>query len=77
MKGLHNILFVYILLCKGDTLDCDNKIPSPSSRTLKNVIVSNLNLIKRLQINRIKTIKDCEYTTGSDIKIPDLTTFTT
>ena len=39
--------------------------------------MSNLNLIKRLQINRIKIIKDCEYTTGGDIQITDLTTFTT
>ena len=73
MKGTCNILFVYILLCNRDILDCENKNPSSSSKTLKNVILCNLNLIKRLRINRIETIKGCENTTGGDTKIPDLT----
>ena len=40
------------------------------------MIVNNLNLIERLKINRIKTIKIVNILLG-DINISDLTTYTT
>ena len=76
MKGQHDILFMYILLSKGRILDCDIIIIFPSSTTLKNMIVNNLNLIERLKIDRIKTIKTVNIILG-DIKLSDLTTYTT
>ena len=68
--------FMYILLSEGRILDCDIIIIFPSSRTLMNMIVVNLNLIERLKINRIKKIKTVNILLG-DIQIPDLTTYTT